>query len=266
MIKNDERHIFVSPHFDDAIGSCGGTISKLVKDEKCVFVLTPFAGENIGELSNFAIELNEVWRLNHPVRERKFENKKACSVLGCNHHNYDFVEAIYRKSEQGLFLYPNGNDIFKQISPHDCRIIPNLVSNFINDHGDGDIYYFPFGIGRHVDHLILKYVGDLLSELSFKVLYYRDFYYDIEQIENNIFQDYETVKFEIEEEDFNNKIESFTQYVSQIPMLFENKEKMVSYFLERDKCNNVFYEILYKYNSKLFSESIIFCTSKEEMT
>ncbi|MHA1217998.1 MAG: hypothetical protein ACTSO5_04845 [Candidatus Heimdallarchaeaceae archaeon] len=36
------QHIFLSPHLDDAVASCGGTIAKLVYEREDVLVLTVY--------------------------------------------------------------------------------------------------------------------------------------------------------------------------------------------------------------------------------
>ncbi|MHA1223109.1 MAG: hypothetical protein ACTSP3_07610 [Candidatus Heimdallarchaeaceae archaeon] len=34
-------HIFLSPHFDDVVASCGGLIAKLIYEQEEVLVYTP---------------------------------------------------------------------------------------------------------------------------------------------------------------------------------------------------------------------------------
>src|SRR2546425_8122209 len=58
-IKRDHRHIFLSPHLDDVVYSCGGTLGVQVSTGLRPLVITVCAGvpsSNI-ELSSFAAEM-----------------------------------------------------------------------------------------------------------------------------------------------------------------------------------------------------------------
>ena len=61
MSKN--RLLFISPHMDDAVLSCGGYIGKLTAYGYPVMVLTLFCGSPEGPLSPLAEALHAEWRL-----------------------------------------------------------------------------------------------------------------------------------------------------------------------------------------------------------
>ncbi len=53
--------IYLSPHLDDAVYSCGGRIWQDVRRGDTVEIWTIFAGDPAGELSRFARELHACW-------------------------------------------------------------------------------------------------------------------------------------------------------------------------------------------------------------
>jgi LmbE family N-acetylglucosaminyl deacetylase len=80
------RSIFLSPHPDDAVLSCGGWIDQLAQDGERPLVLTVFGGDRPAAvpLSAFARSLHERWQLGDdaPARRRD-EDRAACDRLGC---------------------------------------------------------------------------------------------------------------------------------------------------------------------------------------
>lgn len=79
-------YIFLSPHFDDAIGSASGVIKRLVDagNECCIMTITT------------AIPWFRPKHANY-VLHRRSENRKAAQVLGCSVNNAPFFDARYRK-------------------------------------------------------------------------------------------------------------------------------------------------------------------------
>ena len=61
MAKN--RLLFISPHMDDAVLSCGGYIGKLADNDYPVMVLTLFCGSPEGPLSPLARGMHDEWKL-----------------------------------------------------------------------------------------------------------------------------------------------------------------------------------------------------------
>src|SRR5579863_754671 len=91
-------HVFLSPHFDDAVGSCGGAISRLCRAGDDVVVHTIFAGRPSPPYSVLATRLHAEWRAgDFPVDVRRAEDARACRVLGCRAEHSDWLDAIYRR-------------------------------------------------------------------------------------------------------------------------------------------------------------------------
>lgn len=114
---------YISPHFDDAIGSCGGRIHSDLVNGTDVYLITIFS-KVTGPFSDYAILLHNYWKLSDPFNDRKNENFEACKSLGIKTINLEYEDAIYRKKDN-IYLYPNDGDIFK---PTRCFCPPERAS------------------------------------------------------------------------------------------------------------------------------------------
>ena len=134
------RAVFLSPHLDDAVFSCGGSIAKLA-GEGPILVLNVF--------SSYPAEVRR-----GPVvisRERVDEDAKAAALLGFTTENLDEVDAALRhpayRSPANLFRPPVPEDI-DRLAATSARIGDFLSSIHY------DAIYLPLGVGWHVDHVL----------------------------------------------------------------------------------------------------------------
>ena len=230
------KHIFLSPHFDDAIGSCGGLINRLVTRGDEVTVITVFAHIIKNDFSDFAKELNNLWNLKSPVEERIIENKNACEKMNIKYLNLDFTEAIYRK-EKSKYLYPLSNDIFKDIVDEDSNLKNDIFDILCKYVKEDDLIYVPSSIGNHVDHKIVCEVGKMLTNTN-KVIFYEDFSYEGSP---NIAKT-KIVKIKLSDEELFAKIEAVKEYKSQIEMLFGSIENIKLYYEKKLDREEIYYE------------------------
>ncbi len=125
-------NIYFSPHPDDAILSCGGTMLKTKKKQLVVNVfcgdyLQPTAWDQLCEIEG------------SPMRERVSEDQKILNELGVDVVYLDFLDsAAIGKKRRDIF------SIEKQI----LKIVDSYQGDF----------FFPLGVG-HPDHLTLKKIG-----------------------------------------------------------------------------------------------------------
>ena len=87
---------YISPHFDDAIGSCGGRIHSDLINGNNVYLVTIFS-KVTAPFSDYASSLHNYWQLSDPFNDRKNENFEACKSLGIKTINLEYEDAIYRK-------------------------------------------------------------------------------------------------------------------------------------------------------------------------
>src|SRR5436190_11505310 len=173
------QHLFLSPHFDDAVGSCGGTIWRLVSFGHPVRVLTAFGGVECEPFSVPAKVLHGEWKLERPVSCRRIEDAYACGILECESSFLEFPDAIYRQGAEGRHLYPTFEALRGSIAREDCELADHLASQLRGYLSDKNtVVYCPMAIGGHVDHVLARDCGRILEACHSHVVYYRDFYYD----------------------------------------------------------------------------------------
>jgi LmbE family N-acetylglucosaminyl deacetylase len=151
------KHLFLSPHPDDAVLSCGGLIYQLAQAGESVTVITLMTGSVPRDvtISPFIEEHFRRWQLwPDPVPGRKAEDRQALQRLGANLLWGDFPDALYRTDGQGTALYPDLKGLFGEIDPRD-PILAHMAK--ITDSLDpAAIIYAPMGAGHHVDHQLAR--------------------------------------------------------------------------------------------------------------
>lgn len=168
--------IYLSPHLDDAVFSCGGLIARQIEEGGSVTVVTIFAGDPPqGELSEFALELHQRW--GHPSRAmavRRAEDLEACALLGAAALHLSVPDAIYRRSEEGHLFYPNEAAIFGEVHAQDSTLIDGLRQALEEIATVTSHVYVPLAIGGHVDHRLVRSAA---QDLDRRLWYYPDFPY-----------------------------------------------------------------------------------------
>lgn len=167
---------YISPHFDDAIGSCGGKIHSDLINGNNVYLVTIFS-KVTAPFSDYASSLHNYWQLSDPFNDRKNENFEACKSLGIKTINLEYEDAIYRKKDS-IYLYPNDGDIFKKMASNDNLLLKKIYTNFKKNFSKDYKYYFPMSIGNHVDHRIANIIGRKLKGDGYNIMFYSDFSYE----------------------------------------------------------------------------------------
>jgi LmbE family N-acetylglucosaminyl deacetylase len=176
--------LFVSPHFDDAALSCGGTLGTYVARGESVAVVTVFTegpppGAALGAFARSftvscgleATESDRLWQL------RKEEDTAAMRRLGCAHRWLPYRDAIYRGHYEGVF------SLLGTVSTGDRPIIDDIEADILRlwHTTPRAKVYLPLGVGRHVDHQICYQLGGALGRAAADVRYYEDFPYAYEE-------------------------------------------------------------------------------------
>lgn len=171
------KWIYLSPHLDDAVFSCGGLILDQTRQGHEVDIWTIFAGDPPGEdLSEFATLLHKVWNAGpNPVRERREEDLEACRIVGARAVHFPYPDCIYRHSAvDGRSLYPGREAIFGGWDPEEADLIRSLVQRFEKDIPRNAQLISPLGIGNHVDHALTRQAAQRLGR---ELWYYADYPY-----------------------------------------------------------------------------------------
>jgi LmbE family N-acetylglucosaminyl deacetylase len=171
------KYIFLSPHFDDAIYSCGGFIYDLIINGNEVEIWTICAGNPpVGEISPFAKSLHARWEAQTDVITiRSEEDISACESLNAKPVHFDVPDCIYRKNEEE-WLYISEAAIFGDLRAKDQEIIAYMVNQIEAKIGKQEVAIFgPLGIGNHVDHQLTKKIFENVK--NSKKGYYPEFPY-----------------------------------------------------------------------------------------
>lgn len=220
--------LFLSPHLDDAILSCGGFINFLLKNGHQIWVVNIFTEGLSGKISQAArthlsqSKFRETESLNF-FEMRREEDKKAWSVLGLKPQNLSFIDASWRIGPQKNFLYKDEQRVFYgEISIADEELINKIKNKVIalTSHKKDRLNVFcPLGIGNHVDHLIARIATEAIFD---KIFYWEDVPYNNNREKRRAFfqlnKDYQKI-FEYRD-NFSKKKMMLENYSSQILSLF----------------------------------------------
>ncbi|MCS6871805.1 MAG: PIG-L family deacetylase [Anaerolineae bacterium] len=160
------RHIYLSPHFDDAVFSCGGQIAQLARRGDSVAIYTVMAGDPPEGFAPtaFTDELHARWGCGMAAEQalaaRRAEDRAAAAVLGASLSFGSFADAIYRVSKTtGTPLYASSEAIFSDVHPDDPATPEALEQTFLTIYPQltSDVtLYAPLGVGHHVDHQLVR--------------------------------------------------------------------------------------------------------------
>ncbi|WP_129626396.1 PIG-L deacetylase family protein [Candidatus Oscillochloris fontis] len=171
-------HIYLSPHLDDAVLSCAGSIANFIAAHQSVLVVTVCAGSPPanGPFSPFAQHQHHQWRLppDQAVQQRILEDIAALETLGADCLLLDLLDAIYRIPA----AYHDESSLFGLVVPGDPlgpalrAQMAALVARYPNA-----IFYAPLAVGMHVDHQATYTVAAEFVRGGVNIAFYEDFPY-----------------------------------------------------------------------------------------
>lgn len=179
-MKKPTRHIFISPHLDDAVLSAGDLIAGLLKDGEKVRIITVFTDFGAGPMHlcarRYVFESGAL-TVRSFKRLRLIEDRRVMEKLGVGDYYYlDFTDAYFRLRSAGVkfgklhtaaawlgikscFLYPNLTALFSgRINQEDDKLLPVISEKLKQLLLPEDTVYGPLGVGNHIDHTIVNRV------------------------------------------------------------------------------------------------------------
>ncbi len=185
-VETTHLHLYLSPHLDDAVLSCGGQIVQWARAGERVRVVTVFAGDVPEEAARtaFVQELHARWGLGeNPSAARRAEDVAACKVLGTEATHLDFPDCVYRPGRMGAPLYPTRDAIFGPRAEVEKGLIEEIgrALGRLGLPRDATVY-LPLTVGRHVDHQIVREAGERWAKSrgavrGLQIAYYEDYPY-----------------------------------------------------------------------------------------
>lgn len=233
-------HLFLSPHFDDAVLSCGGTIHQLVQKGEPVTVRTVMGGSPKTDQvpdSPIVRDLHARWKQgDDPIAARAKEDEAAVGSLGAVLKRMAvWTDCVYRTNRAGQALYPTEAAIFGDVLPDDMagKWLPSVV---LPPEETLHYLYAPLGVGHHVDHQIVRnWALELVKQNPWLALkFYEEYPYVQDQ--NALgralaFFEGKSLKLKREslvlaEADIAAKVQAIRKYESQLSSFWESAEAM----------------------------------------
>ena len=162
----------ISPHLDDAVFSCGGTLARLAASGFRVVVATLFT-RSTPNPHGFALACQLDKGLGASVDYmalRRREDAAACECLGAEVRWLPFAEAPHRGYSSGAELF-GPVDASDRIGEHLQPALRDLI-----DDVRPALLLAPQAIGGHVDHVVTVRAMRALAP-TLPVLWWRDFPY-----------------------------------------------------------------------------------------
>lgn len=178
QLAGPERHLFVSPHYDDIALSCGGTAARLRQLGRKPEVAIVFGAEPdpAMPLTAFAAAMHAGWGMaaNDVIAGRRAEEAVASRMMGTEVSFLPFHDAIYRGAR-----YLSDPELFGEVRGDELDLPGRLIAALgFGGAPDGRTrIYVPLAIGGHVDHQHAWEAGVALHRAGWKVWFYEDLPY-----------------------------------------------------------------------------------------
>ena len=240
---NTYSHIYLSPHPDDVVLSCGGLVRQQTHAGKRVLVVTIFAAAPApgAALSPFAQELHARW--GHPTSadaRRRAEDRAALALLGADVIYWPYADCIYRQTPSGRFPYASEESLWAAPHPAEDALIAELAARIaalspkIEGEQNGpprQVIYAPLGVGRHVDHQITRRAA--ADAQAGVCVYYEDYPYarDPQAVQAALEPERMQWRAELtplDEQSLEAKITAIAQYRSQLSTFWTSQEEMAA--------------------------------------
>jgi LmbE family N-acetylglucosaminyl deacetylase len=226
--------IYLSPHFDDVIFSCGGLIWEQTLRRERVEIWTVCAGDiPDGEVSPFARSLHTRWQVGAEViRKRKAEDRAACKVVNATPRYFPIPDCIYRLAPgtPAEFLYPSEETLFGELHPADQGLVTELANDLATALPMEARLVCPLALGNHVDHQLTRQAAEAYGGIY---AYYPDYPYAASQeFRPPGDEDWERRVFPLSAEGISAWQSAIAAYSSQISTFWKSKESMLNAVLE----------------------------------
>ncbi|KAF0106594.1 MAG: hypothetical protein FD146_2502 [Anaerolineaceae bacterium] len=216
------RWIYISPHFDDAVLSCGGLIFEQTRQGIPVEIWTVCAGDAPpGEISPLIQICHFQWgtqTAEETIALRREEDRAAAAIVGAETCHFGLPDCIYRRSPEGELLYTE--DVFGPRHPFEAGLDRELAAALAEELRPDDALVCPLTVGGHLDHALTRAAAERLGR---PLRYYADIPYLLNHPEA---LEPAADLFPVPEDALAAWLDGVAAYKSQMKMLFETEEKM----------------------------------------
>ncbi len=172
-------HVFLSPHYDDAVYSCGGTLHRLHRQGEPTCIITLMGGDPPTPLPHTPIvaDLHKRWAAGeNPIAARRAEDRAAAEHVGAAVQHEAIPDCVYRTAPDGTPLYPDEASLWGEVHPADPA---PLLLDAVMLPEDITTVHAPLAIGHHVDHVLVRdwAMARRAVQPSLRLMFYEDFPY-----------------------------------------------------------------------------------------
>ena len=221
--------VFLGPHFDDCVLSCGELIDKFADQGDDVCAITFFTGyPDEKDLSEAAKQFHSNCFLDHKSMDfRSNEDITALNWLNCKHKHLGYYECLYRKNDKDEFLYPNLKEIY-HLEHKDKELIKDISKRIEVEVADADVIFAPMGLGLHADHIILHRAAVMaLKKIKKPIYFYEEVpyvcYYYKSRKKSNWGKNMESSLIKVSDKNWQRKLNAIKFYRSQLHILWRNE-------------------------------------------
>ena len=222
------RWIYLSPHLDDAILSCGGLIAQQRKAGMDVEIwnwVTNVPDDDI-PLSALAERVHAGWAFDsakEAFTARLEEDRQAAALVGARTRGFNYLDCIYRQADDGSFLYPD--EIFVPVRGEDAPLVGEIAKLITHNVRENDILLCPLSIGKHPDHVLVRRAAE---QTGHPLRYYADIPYTIWHAEQYtaLTDALSADIFPVSQDELDVWMDAIMAYSSQISSLFLTEENM----------------------------------------
>jgi LmbE family N-acetylglucosaminyl deacetylase len=149
--------IYLSPHFDDAVLSCGGLIWEQAQRRERVEIWTIFGGDPPpGPLTPFARSLHERWQSGpQAVSARQVEDERAGRRLGASLRRFELPDCIYRCHAGGTAVVQREEDLFQPGYNRERPLVEWIQGRIDALAPQAARLVSPIALGDHIDHQLV---------------------------------------------------------------------------------------------------------------
>jgi LmbE family N-acetylglucosaminyl deacetylase len=169
--------IYLSPHFDDAVLSCGGMIWEQTRSGETVEIWTICAGspQRGVPLSEFALALQAEWKGgSRPIARRRAEDRAACLEVGALPRYWRLPDCIYRRLPNGEEVVSDNDDLWLPVHPGELDTVQRLRVWLRRALPREAAVVCPLSLGNHTDHRLVRAAAESLRR---PLYYYADYPY-----------------------------------------------------------------------------------------
>lgn len=154
-------HVFLSPHLDDVVLSCGATVAKLRQQGERVVILTVMAGDPPDPVPDTpAVRALRAAPadVNQAMMQRRLEDAQAATCLGVQVYHLALLDSAFRTAPAlgGLTpLYPTPESQVGPVHPMDDLRV-RLLATPLPFAERIKCLYAPISAGNDVDHQLVR--------------------------------------------------------------------------------------------------------------